>query len=216
MHSRLEAYLQTVEVNLHALPVEERQNELHELRLHMESLLESYQELGSTEEEAVTQTLAQFGRANTLGKDLNQAHQSAGRSSIDTLAGAVAFNYLSGMAASLVISRLFILALPASGAPTAIWVVRGLLLTLCIGGMTGALMPRNAVKGTLYAHLAATGLSWLVMLCLPTHALPVSSHPVFWIGQIINTLIGTAIAMGGAKLGASWRDRQSRKMRIAL
>ncbi|MCW3055892.1 MAG: hypothetical protein JWN14_5062 [Chthonomonadales bacterium] len=215
MHSRLEQYLQTVEQNLHALPAEERHNELNEIRLHMESLVEANRELGSTEEEAVTQTLAQFGRAQNIGKDLTSVHHRGGTPQFGTLAGALAFNYFGGAVASLLMSRLFMLALTPEGTPTALWLVRGLLTTLCVGWLTGAVLPRYAVKGTLYAHLLGAGVSALASLLLPLPIMSMVSALSFWGSLLLSTLIGTSLAMFGAKLGARWRSTRVQKMRLA-
>ena len=215
MHSRLEQYLQTVEQNLHALPAEERHNELNEIRLHMESLVEANRELGSTEEEAVTQTLAQFGRAQNVGKDLTSAHQWGGKPQFGTLGGAIAFNYIGGAVAGLLVSRLFVLALAPGAVPTVFWLVRGLLTTLCVGWLTGAVLPRHAVKGTLYAHFLGASFSTLATLFLLPPGMSTISTISFWASQIISTIIGTSIAMGGAKLGVHWRRKYVQKMRLA-
>jgi len=215
MHSRLEQYLQTVEQNLRSLPAEERHNELNEIRLHMESLVEANRELGSTEEEAVTQTLAQFGRAQHIGKDLSSAHQWGGKPQFGTLAGAIAFNYFVGAVASLLVSRFFLLAYTPSGVPTVFWLVRGLLTTFCVGCLTGAVLPRHAVKGTLCAHLMGASVSALASLLLPLPAMSPISAVSFWGSILLSTLIGTSLAMFGAKLGAQWRSTRVKKMRIA-
>lgn len=215
MHSRLEQYLQTVEQNLNALPAEKRQNEISEIRLHMESLVEANKELGSTEEEAVTHTLAQFGRARTVGKDLNRVHQSADKSPLRTLAGAVAFNYFSGMLASLLVSRLFLLTLTPDGTPTALWLVRGMLTTLCVGWLTGAVVPRHAVKCTFFAHLLGAGLSFVLMLFLPAGVVPLPPLLSLSVSLLLSTVLGTSLAMFGAKLGAQWRNTRNQTMRLA-
>ena len=159
MHSQLEQYLKTVEQNLHALPAEERDNELNEIRSHIESLVEAHREIGNTEEEAVARTLAQFGRAQKLGKDLTQAHQSGGKPQLLLLAGAVTFNYIGGMLAGMATSSLFRMPLTLSLSLIALWYLRGMVTTFSVGWLTGALVPRQAVKGTLGAHLLGIGVS---------------------------------------------------------
>jgi uncharacterized membrane protein len=214
MHSRLEQYLQTLEQNLHALPAEERNNEINEIRLHMESLVEANRELGSTEEEAVTQTLAQFGRAQNVGKELTSVHQWGRNPQFGSLAGAIAFNFFIGNEASLLVSRLVMLPLTPSGVPTVFWLIRGLLTTLCVGWLTGAVLPRHAVKGTLYAHLLGAALCTTALLLGTLPAMSRISLLSFWGSQLISTIIGTSIAMGGAKLGARWRSTRVQKMRM--
>jgi len=215
MHSRLEQYLQTVGQNLHALPAEERNNEINEIRLHMESLVEANRELGSTEEEAVTQTLARFGRAQNVGNDLASAHQWGDKPQFGTLAKAIAFNFFGGNVASLLISQPFMLAFTPSGVPAVFWMFRGLLTTFCVGWLTGALLPRHAIKGTLYAHLIGASICTIDILLGTLPFMSRISALSFWSFQFIGTVIGTAIAMGGAKLGARWRSKRVQKMRIA-
>ncbi|MCW3098743.1 MAG: hypothetical protein JWL77_4361 [Chthonomonadaceae bacterium] len=214
MHSRLEQYLETVAQNLQALPAEERSNELTEIRLHMESLVEANRELGSTEEEAVTLTLAQFGRAQTIGKDLTRVHQSGGKSDLSGLAGAIAFSYFGGMLASLIMSRFFLIALSPSPTPTAWWIARGLLTTVCVGWLTGAVMPRHAIKGTLYAHLVGMGLAGLLTLLFPTSIMPMSPILSTWTMLLASTAVGTSLAMFGAKQGVQWRNARVKAMRL--
>ena len=215
MHSRLEQYLQTVEQHLQALPAEERHNEISEIRLHMESLLEANRELGSTEEEAVTQTLAQFGPAQTIGKELTRVHPSERKPQLRALADTVAFNYFGGMLASMVTSRLFLLPLTPSGTPTYLWLVRGMLTTLCVGWLTGAVLPRYAVRGTLYAHLLGAGFFILPTLLMQLHVLSIISALSFAAFLLINTAISTSLAMFGAKMGTLWRRKRVQPMRLA-
>lgn len=215
MHSRLEEYLQTVEQNLQHLPAYERQNELNEIRMHLDSLVQANTELGDTEEEAVTETLAQFGRAQTLGKDLTLVHQSAGKPTFQDLAAAAAFNYVGGSVAMLAVSRLVILPLAYDGVPTFFWMVRSLLTMFCIDWLTGAVMPRGAVKGAFYARLLGAVLSLVFTLGLQPTTMPMVS--VWSIGGslAISSLIQIGLAVVGAKSGAQWRVRRDKKLRLA-
>jgi hypothetical protein len=214
MHSQLEQYLKTVEQNLHALPAEERDNELNEIRSHIESLVEAHRELGCSETEAVSQTLAQFGHAQKLGKDLTQAHQSGGKPQLPLLAGAVTFNYIGGMLAGMATSSLFRLPLTFSLFLIALWYLRGMVTTFGVGWLTGALVPRQAVKGTLGAHLLGIGVSLLTRLLLPTKYIdPVPIMATFML-MLPASAISTAIAMFGAKWGAHWRYTHTVTMRL--
>ena len=215
MHSRLEQYLQTVERNLDTLPAEERANELDEIRLHMESLVQANIELGSTEEEAVKQTLAQFGRAQTIGQDLNRAHARGDRPSFRTLVGVIAFNYFVGVLASMTMSGLILHVNSPSSAPSAWWILRGMSTTLFVGWLTGAVMPRHAVRGTLYAHLLSTGISLFALLLLPKPITAIIMTAAYMTMLAATTTIGTALAMFGAKQGARWRALRRPTMRVA-
>jgi len=215
MHSRLEQYLQTVEQNLHALPAEERHNELNEIRLHMEALVEANRELGSTEEEAVSQALAQFGRAQTVGKELIHAHQWGGQPQWRSLVGATTFNYFGGFVATQITSGLCLLTAHAPLMPV-IWIGDSLLTTLSVGWLTGAVAPRHAVKGTLYSHLLrAVTTPFIFALFLPaTIRSATLSSMSYWAMLVASTAISTPLAMFGAKLGAQWRSTRVKKMRI--
>ena len=209
MHSQLEQYLHTVEQNLNALPAEERHNELREIRLHMESLVKANRELGRSEEEAVTHTLAQFGHAQTVGKDLTRIHQRGDKPQFRTLAGTVAFHYFVGTLASLFMSGLVLIAATPSASYSAWGILRGMSTTLFTGWLTGAVMPRYAVRGTLYAHILGAALSTLATLLLPSEVMPMRSTEGFWAALLATMILGTLLAMFGAKHGAQWRNTRN-------
>lgn len=68
MHSQLEQYLNEVADRLAPSPVNRRNEELREMRAHLLSVIEAYQELGETEQDAVTSALHQFGTPQEIGR----------------------------------------------------------------------------------------------------------------------------------------------------
>jgi uncharacterized membrane protein len=73
MHKQLEEYLNTLAVRLGKLPAAQREEELCEIRQHLELLVASHREQGRSEEEAIRLAISQFGRAEKIGHDLGQA-----------------------------------------------------------------------------------------------------------------------------------------------
>jgi hypothetical protein len=70
MHNQLEKYLSQIEKQLAALPAEQRQDELREIRSHLEMMIEDNVARGFDVDEAVARALKQFGIAKTVGQDL--------------------------------------------------------------------------------------------------------------------------------------------------
>ncbi len=217
MHSPLEPYLQTVEQNLHFLPPDERQQELAEIRLHLESLLEANRELCNTEEEAVAQTLAQFGRAQTLGKDLTYVHQSEGKPKLRMLAGAIAFSYVGGTLLNHLLYPLLNFAVPFTGHSTPLWITAwiatSLMSTLCVGWLTGVVTPRHAIKGTVITHLLGGAITFVTVMRQPGI---IVSTAILSIGVslLISAIINIAVAVFGAKRGIRWRTKRNQPLRL--
>lgn len=70
MDNRLDRYLQSVAHELRRLPQERREEELRELRQHLEAIVARLVEGGLSEVEAVEAATAQFGEAGTVGHEL--------------------------------------------------------------------------------------------------------------------------------------------------
>jgi hypothetical protein len=73
MQNKLEKYLSQIEKQLAALPVEQRQEELREIRSHLEMMIEENVARGCDADVAVSKALEQFGSADKLGKALRQS-----------------------------------------------------------------------------------------------------------------------------------------------
>ena len=70
MHSLLETYLSEVAAQLQPLPAKRRNEELREMRVHLENAVSVDRELGQTEDKAVQAAIAQFGTPKDLGENL--------------------------------------------------------------------------------------------------------------------------------------------------
>lgn len=70
MHKRLENYLAEVAARLHSLPTARRNEELREIRAHLENAVQAYQELGDSEDDAAQAAVQRFGSANTIGRQM--------------------------------------------------------------------------------------------------------------------------------------------------
>lgn len=73
MYEPLEGYLHEVEGQLKSLPTEARQEEISEMRLHLEALVNQRLKRGDGEADAVKFAIAQFGESQAVGRDLKKA-----------------------------------------------------------------------------------------------------------------------------------------------
>ena len=71
------AYFDKVNANLWRLPAEQRDEELRELRQHLELLIEAQHARGLGESAAVDAALRQFGQAEQVGRQLQRAEMNA-------------------------------------------------------------------------------------------------------------------------------------------
>jgi len=74
-NSQLEHYLKTIESRLQNLPPAQRQEELLEIRQHLEALVAGHHLAGLSEAEAVVAAIRQFGHAEQVGQELSKATQ---------------------------------------------------------------------------------------------------------------------------------------------
>ena len=70
MDKRLDKYLQSVAHELRTLPEERREEELREIRQHLEAIVARLRDGGVGEAEAVEAATAQFGHAHKVGHEL--------------------------------------------------------------------------------------------------------------------------------------------------
>lgn len=70
MNKRLDKYLQNLDHELRLLPEDRREEELREIRQHLEAIVARLMDGGISEEEAVEAATAQFGEARAVGHDL--------------------------------------------------------------------------------------------------------------------------------------------------
>ena len=73
MHEQLEEYLNAFALRLNKFSAAQREDQLREIRQHLEALVASHRKSGKSEEEAISLAIAQFGRAEKIGRDLNSS-----------------------------------------------------------------------------------------------------------------------------------------------
>ncbi len=69
----LDHYLETIEARLKNLPAVRRQEEMVEIRQHLEALIAGHYLAGLSQDEAVATAIRQFGHAEQIGQALSQA-----------------------------------------------------------------------------------------------------------------------------------------------
>ncbi len=102
MHSLLERYLSEVAVHLGPMPVKRRNEELREMRAHLEAAAAAQCELGQSEEDAMRNALVQFGTPDALGQSAVAAWRRGVRRDWRDLASAAALTFALMLATHLV------------------------------------------------------------------------------------------------------------------
>lgn len=220
MHSRLEQYVEQVETRLVELPPAQRESETEEMRQHIAAMVEARMTLGLCEDKAITETLEQFGQAQTVSRELAQAHDRNHKFLPDNLLTATVCAILCtyGGVIPLCLILVFLdhqghnLFDPKGGfyaARIALMICVVLLSCLGVGRLTGVLFPRRAISGIGCTFLlyCAMGISQIsgYHLITPLEFLQVCG---FWAVLAVFT-------MAGAKMGARWRKRRYYRRKLA-
>lgn len=74
-NSQLDHYIETLEGRLQSLPSTRRQEEMQEVRQHLEALAAGHRLAGLNEDEAVEAAIHQFGHAEQVGQELGKISQ---------------------------------------------------------------------------------------------------------------------------------------------
>ena len=157
MHSPLEAYLEQVAAHLSALPAKRRNEELREMRQHLQNAVTVNQELGQSEEDAAANAVLQFGTAEDLGSNLVWAWKRertrnnfsfAGAAAITALLicfGLLSMNYTDW---NSILPKSLLLYLGRHPGYGMDFTRATFLLTFGLSGLAaGSLFPRQAVRG---------------------------------------------------------------------
>ena len=102
MHSQLEDYLSEVAAHLSVLPAKQRNEELHEMRAHLENAVIVSRKLGQPEEDAVRNALVQFGTPDTLSQSAVAAWRRGVRRDRCDLARVAALTFALMLATHLI------------------------------------------------------------------------------------------------------------------
>lgn len=70
---RLEQYVETIRLRLKSLPAQQRDEEVREIRQHLDALVAAQTAAGLSEDQAVDVAIRQFGHAAEIGNDLRQS-----------------------------------------------------------------------------------------------------------------------------------------------
>ncbi len=210
MHSLLESYLSEVAAHLSALPVKQRNEELREMRAHLENAVIVSRELGQSEEEAAQNITAQFGMPQDLGDNLVWAWRRERTRNKKSLVGAVVTS-LVGMCLMWFVAPSGmpctvdpVLALMERNYHWSDWeygifllLIRDFPLYLLIGATSGRFFPRRAVLGTSLVVGA-----WTAYLVIP-HLTPGNA-----IGMFIDWATLALVAVASASVISRWRMRR--------
>jgi len=213
MHTLLENYLAEVAAHLSVLPTKRRNEELREMRAHLENAVIVSRELGHSEDDA-----AQFGTPQDLGDNLVWAWQRERTLNKRSLAGAV-ITSLVGMClmwfvapSGMLYTTDPVLALMErtyhwSGQEYSIFylLICDFPLYFLIGAGSGRFFPRRAVLGTSLVVGA-----WAAYLVIP-HLTPGNAIAMF-----IDWVTPALVAVASASVISRWRMRRTKRSRIVV
>ena len=205
MHSLLETYLSEVAAHLRGLPVAGRNEELREMRAHLLSAVEAYQELGETEGEAMESTLRQFGPPSEVGSGLVKAWRR-GRGSRQGVLLAAGLSVL--LMAPYIAGMIFLEPKmePIRMLWNAVYPYGDALAIVCAGAVTGWASPKRAVVGT--------ALGMIVLLAIGAASCVNRGIPGGFFGLLLGSLWTTKAcwpavlaAWAGSRSRLAWKGR---------
>lgn len=226
MHSLLETYLAEVAAQLSALPAKQRTEEVREMRAHLENAVIVNRELGQSEDEAAQNAVAQFGTPEAVGHSTVEAWRRGESLRKRDFWGIT----VCTLALSQVPHLLTPLVLPPinhylSSRPSVplIWLWLALLgcyacLYALLGGISGVVFPRQAVKGA--AVGTALGAGYLCLLWIKHIQIAMQhTHGAVNYTADLNGLVALAatllFAVLGAWTGSRWRKARTGRARLA-
>lgn len=215
MHSLLENYLSEVAAHLSPLPPKRREEELREMRAHLENAVIVSREWGHTEEEAARAALAQFGTPQDLGENVVWAWRRGESQSKRSFWGAVVSTPL--MLTCLLLLENQYIGLLGHILPS--WfnrycvrhphigmdLVQGVFLLVfgIAGGVAGSVFPRRAVRGVCL-DLIAFWIGWTAVDGVGYGGI---WRHLFWICENGWTLTAIVSAWVGSRSRLSWKRR---------
>jgi uncharacterized membrane protein len=222
MHSLLESYLSEVAAQLSALPAKQRNEELREMRAHLENAVFVSRELGQSEEEAAQNVVAQFGGPKDLGENVVWAWRREQTLSKHSFWGATlctfALLFLAGFSEGPFVKAYFNLVVTASPLTAQyIFLAFELFGPLVAGIITGSFFSKKAVAGNASGVVAYSSLC----LCFYTHRIfqpgylqhfePFSPATValrFLAPLVTEGLVALTAAWISSRLRLTWRERR--------
>ena len=219
MHSLLEDYLSEVAAHLSALPVKQRNEELREMRTHLENAVLVSHERGQSENEAAQSIVAQFGTPQELGKSTVTAWRRGvmldRRSFWGAAALTVALTFwpnLPGRVVHLTLTEPF-LASQTHPWQVEFWIVLVLIPSYFLCGLVcNVVFPRRGVAGTALAGTSVMLLFLRSNFIALVHEFP--SDPVFAFLLTLEWFCPTATIFG-VWAGSRWRQARRKRGRLA-
>ena len=231
MHSLLDTYLDQVAAHLSALPAKRRNEELREMRQHLQNAVTVNRELGQSEDEAAQNAVMQFGTPEAVGQDTVIAWKRGQELDKRSFCGAAActlllFFLVPYLTESLVFRlgmRLTILN-PFLWAKVVVDLLSwGLPTWFLVGAISGLAFPKRAVSGTSFmmAIWLALILAHYIMpdqIGAPYHSQ--RWHTIMYERPLQNVILMVLVNFGqfvvlalvaafGAKVSSRWRLRRT-------
>ncbi len=218
MHTLLETYLSEIAAHLGPIPIKRRNEELREMRAHLENAAIVSRELGRTEDEAAQNAVMHFGTPEDLGSNLVWAWKRERKLNRRSFWGAAACT-----SAILVLSPyLFITFIirplePMNSTNPADWaVVRWLLFgsnlayPVAAGLISGAFFSKRAIAGT------ALGAMFYLICCVDaschmSHAWQRFEAVRSWLWFMAESSAAPCFAWAGSQ----WWLRRMKQSRLA-
>ena len=222
MHSQLETYLTEVSSHLGALPGKRRDEELREMRAHLEAAYAAGRGRGQAEDEAAREAFAQFGTPNAVGTETVAAWRRGRRLDRRSFWGAAVCVAIL----TILLTRLALLTPPGLlptrgfGQPPfslqiwAEWIVWLMPMFLLAGGISSLLLPRRAITGVAFG-ITAYLLFFLVRDMDQGRAFQDEADRIRWLIFCITDLVLVATTVAAAWAGSRWRTTRVGRMRVA-
>ncbi len=203
LSNRLDEYMAQLEHGLQALPESQRQEEIAEIRTHIEEMIAGYREMGLSEEQAFTDAERQFGEIAPLTRDLKRVHRKQFAKSLVEKFGALLGFYM--------LVRVSVLLMPPEQI-TQYW-PGNILLT--VAGLKSVLDGIILGRITRRANWAIGALLTYLMISL---AIIIHQHPdiasrLFY-ANFPYHLGYAACSVVGAWIGSRWRERRHKRHRV--
>ena len=207
MNERLEQYLTEVDKWLRWLPATRRQEDVAELRAHLENAVagawrgQNGDAITQDEqrEAATREVLLQFGPARRVALQLGFAH---GRGFFHPFRGSFAGAFLAFVAVNKIIMLIFLAIVSVFGSSVVpsgdAGMFLGLLIAVTMSVLATAFAPRRAPEGALAAYLLVAVIPALLSNLHPNVEHLTGGLTRTTVISLVNTLIGAAFYVGAA------------------
>ncbi len=208
MHSLLEDYLSEVAAHLGALPIKQRNEELREMRAHLENAVIVSRELGQSEEEAAQNAVAQFGTPQDLGENVVWAWRREEKLNKRSFWGATGCTF-----AILVFTPVLIVFLPfGPWLPTGF----GINSPLIVGMICGSIFWKRGIVGialgtALYYYVFGVSIMVYVLSLPGMMRLSIPFPHAAWLFFVQETeavLLTLQVAWIASRLRLTWEKRR--------